>query len=72
LFAANCFGEGTVLFFFGSPLASLAFQVADFLLGGDRVSVGGYEPVVGGVHFALYLLLALREAVEIGELLAAP
>jgi hypothetical protein len=34
--------------------------------------VGGYEPVIGGVHFALYLLLALGEAVEIGEVLAAP
>jgi hypothetical protein len=50
----------------------LAFQVANFLHGSDCVSVSSYEPVIGGVHFALYLLLALGEAVEIGEVLAAP
>jgi len=58
--------------FFCPSLAVLAFQVANFLLGGDCVSVGGYEPVIGGMHFALYSLLALWEAVEIGEALAAP
>jgi hypothetical protein len=52
--------------------ASPAFQIANFLFGGAHVSVGGYEPLIGGVHFALYLLLALGEAVEIGEVLAAP
>jgi hypothetical protein len=42
------------------------------LLGGDRVSVGGYELVIGGVHFALRLPLTLGEALKIGEVLAAP